>query len=118
MESTDAIAVFAALSQPTRLAVFRLLMLHEPDGVPAGMIAAQLDVPQNTLSTHLSVLNRAGLIAAERHGRSISYRAELHRVREITTFLVRDCCDGRPELCEPVIADLTPCCSPKEASLV
>ncbi len=118
MESTDAIAVFAALSQPTRLAVFRLLMQHEPDGVPAGMIAAQLDVPQNTLSTHLSVLARAGLIAAERHGRSISYRAELHRVREITTFLVRDCCDGRPELCEPVIADLTPCCSPKEASLV
>jgi len=113
MESTDAIAVFAALSQPTRLRVFRLLMQHEPDGVPAGVIAAQIDVPQNTLSTHLSVLNRAGLISAERSGRSISYRAELQRVREITTFLVRDCCDGRPELCEPVIADLTPCCGPR-----
>ena len=116
MESIEAIAIFAALSQPTRLAVFRLLMQHEPDGLAAGDIARQLVVPQNTKSSHLAVLARAGLIAAERNGRSIAYRAELQRVREITTFLVRDCCDGRPDLCEPVIADLTPCCSPKEAS--
>jgi ArsR family transcriptional regulator, arsenate/arsenite/antimonite-responsive transcriptional repressor len=116
METNDAIAVFAALSQPTRLEVFRLLMQHEPDGLPAGEIARQLAVPQNTMSSHLAILARAGLVEAERNGRSISYRAELQRVREITTFLVRDCCDGRPELCEPVIADLTPCCSPKEAS--
>ena len=75
--------------------------------------ARRLAVPQNTMSTHLAILARAGLIDAERSGRSISYRAELGRVREITTFLVRDCCDGRPELCEPVIADLAPCCRPK-----
>ena len=118
MDPTDAIAVFAALSQPTRLGVFRLLMQHEPAGLPAGEIAQQLAVPQNTMSTHLAILARAGLIAAERNGRSISYRAEMHCVREIATFLVRDCCNGRPELCEPIIADLTPCCSPKEASHV
>lgn len=114
MESNSAIAVFAALSQSTRLEVFRLLMEHEPDGLPAGEIARRLDVPQNTMSTHLSILTRAGLIEAERQSRSIVYRAVIDRVREIASFLVQDCCGGRPELCEPLVAEFTPCCPPKE----
>ncbi|MDP2778978.1 MULTISPECIES: ArsR/SmtB family transcription factor [Devosia] len=115
MESNQAIDVFAALSQATRLDAFRLVMAHEPQGLPAGEIARHLDVPQNTMSTHLAILTRAGLIEAERQGRSIVYRAVIERVREITNFLVQDCCGGRPELCDPLIADITPCCSPKEA---
>jgi DNA-binding transcriptional ArsR family regulator len=116
MESPRAIEVFAALSQPTRLDTFRLLMEHEPEGLPAGEIARQLDVPQNTMSSHLAILTRAGLIESERHSRSIVYRAVIERVREITSFLVQDCCGGRPELCEPLVAEFTPCCPPKEAS--
>ena len=46
MESDDAILAFSALAQPTRLAVFRLLMTHEPEGWPAGVVARQLEVPQ------------------------------------------------------------------------
>lgn len=114
MESNDAIAVFSALSQSTRLAVFRLLMEHEPAGLPAGDIAGALDVPQNTMSSHLAILSRAGLIAAERNGRSILYRAELDRVRAITSFLVQDCCGGKPALCEPLVTELTPCCRPTD----
>lgn len=76
--------------------------------------ARLLDVPQNTISTHLAILERAGLVSSERKSRSIIYRAELDRIREITSFLVNDCCGGRPELCEPLIAELTPCCSPTE----
>jgi len=115
MESIRALDVFTALSQATRLDAFRLIMAQEPDGLPAGEIARQLDVPQNTMSTHLAILTRAGLIEAERQGRTIVYRAVLERVREIANFLVRDCCGGRPELCNPLIADITPCCTPKEA---
>ena len=116
MESNEALDVFAALSQPTRLDAFRLIVNHEPDGLPAGEIARLLDVPQNTMSTHLAVLARAGLISSERHSRSVVYRAEIDRVREIASFLVNDCCGGRPELCEPLVAEFTPCCSPKEAA--
>ena len=114
MESNDAITIFSALSQATRLAVFRLLMEHEPDGLPAGDIAGALDVAQNTMSTHLAILTRAGLIAAEREGRTIRYRAEMDRVREIASFLVQDCCGGRPELCVPLVAEFTPCCTTEE----
>lgn len=111
MESDQAILAFAALAQPTRLDVFRLLIGHEPEGLPAGEIARQMSVPHNTMSTHLAVLTRAGLIAAERHSRSIIYRARLEAVGALTAFLVKDCCGGRAEICAPLIADLTPCCA-------
>ncbi|WP_298104030.1 helix-turn-helix transcriptional regulator [Bradyrhizobium sp.] len=110
MEYEQAILAFAALAQPTRLDVFRLLIEHEPDGLPAGEIARHLAVPHNTMSTHLGILTRAGLIAAERHSRSIIFRAQLEAVRALTGYLVKDCCGGRPEICAPLIADLTSCC--------
>ena len=112
MELTDALACLGALSQGTRLETFRLLVRHEPEGLPAGEVARQLDVPQNTMSTHLAVLTRAGLLQAERHSRSIVYRADLERLREMMLFLVKDCCGGRADLCQPLIADLLPCCPP------
>jgi DNA-binding transcriptional ArsR family regulator len=116
MESTSAIDVLAALAQPSRLEAFRLIMKHEPRGLPAGEVARLLDVPQNTMSTHLAILARAGLISSERQSRTILYRAEIDKVREIASFLVNDCCGGRPELCEPLVAEFTPCRSPKETT--
>jgi len=110
MESNTAIAALSALAQGTRLDVFRLLVQHEPDGVAAGDIARQLNVPQNTMSAHLGILARAGLVRFERHSRSIVYRADLGGLRALTLFLVKDCCAGSPELCAPLLAELTPCC--------
>jgi ArsR family transcriptional regulator, arsenate/arsenite/antimonite-responsive transcriptional repressor len=113
MESEDAILALAALAQPTRLDVFRLLVKREPDGLAAGDIAKALAVPQNTMSSHLSILSRAGLVSAQRFSRSIVYRADLARFQAVVLFMLKDCCDGRPEICAPLIADLTPCCQPK-----
>jgi ArsR family transcriptional regulator, arsenate/arsenite/antimonite-responsive transcriptional repressor len=112
METEDAILALAALAQPTRLDVFRLLVRHEPDGLAAGDIARALAVPQNTMSSHLSILSRAGLVSAQRSGRSIVYRAELTRFRAVVLFMLKDCCGGRPEICAPLIESLTPCCLP------
>ena len=112
MESEEAILALSALAQPTRLEVFRLLMEHEPDGLPAGEIARRMAVPHNTMSSHLAVMTRAGLIGAERQSRSIIYRARLGAARALAAFLVKDCCGGRPEICAPLIAELSPCCPP------
>ena len=112
MELEATVLALAALAQPTRLDVFRLLVRHEPKGMAAGEIAKSLAVPQNTMSSHLAVLSRAGLISAERFSRSIVYRAELSRLRAVMVFMLRDCCGGRPEICAPLIADLAPCCPP------
>ena len=113
METEPAILALAALAQSTRLDVFRLLVKNEPEGLPAGEIAKALAVPQNTMSAHLAVLSRAGLVSARRISRSIVYRADLARFQTVMSFLLNDCCQGRPEICAPLIESITPCCPPK-----
>jgi ArsR family transcriptional regulator, arsenate/arsenite/antimonite-responsive transcriptional repressor len=83
MDDVEVIAALAALAQPTRLLTFRLLVAREPEGVPAGELARLTEVPQNTMSTHLAILARARLIVGERQSRSIIYRANLDRFREV-----------------------------------
>jgi DNA-binding transcriptional ArsR family regulator len=117
MSGPHALSALAALGQPTRLEIFRLLMRHEPDGLPAGNIAETIGCPHNTLSTHLSILARAGLIRGTRAGRSITYRADVDGMRTLIGFLVTDCCDGHPELCnlqDALREDA--CCTPARKS--
>jgi protein-tyrosine-phosphatase/DNA-binding transcriptional ArsR family regulator len=99
IDENDVIEGLGSLAQPTRLAAFRHLLTAHPESLPAGEIARRCEVPHNTMSTHLSILSRAGLIAVERQGRVMNYRADLRGFRGLVTFLARDCCDGRPELC-------------------
>ena len=116
MDTPIAVDTLSALAQPTRLEVFRLLVRQEPQGLAAGEIARRLDVPHNTMSTHLSILARAGLISVERHSRSMIYRVDLGTIRQLVVYLLRDCCNGNPALCAPLIEDISSCCSPPGAS--
>jgi ArsR family transcriptional regulator, arsenate/arsenite/antimonite-responsive transcriptional repressor len=100
MSASHALAALAALGQPTRLEIFRLLMRAEPDGMSAGIIADKIGCLQNTLSSHLSILARSGLVRGTRDGRSIIYRADVEGIRTLVGFLVTDCCGGHPELCD------------------
>ncbi len=106
---------FGALAQDTRLAVFRLLVEAGAEGMPAGEIARHLGVPHNTMSTHLAILARAGLVASRRESRSVIYAADYGGIRALIAFMVQDCCRGRPEVCAPLLdAALAPaaarCC--------
>jgi DNA-binding transcriptional ArsR family regulator len=103
MDTNKIQAAFAALAQPTRLKAFRKLVAAHPDGLPAGEIAQFCKVPHNTMSTHLAALMRARLITVARQGRSMNYRADLDGFRGLIDFLMRDCCNGRPEICAPIV---------------
>jgi ArsR family transcriptional regulator, arsenate/arsenite/antimonite-responsive transcriptional repressor len=108
-----AISALAALAQPTRLAIFGLLIKHEPVGITAGVIADTIGAPHNTLSSHLAILVRAGLLRSTREGRTIIYRSNVEGMRALIGFLVSDCCDGHPQLCSLVVADANKaCCAP------
>ena len=100
MEAPHALAALAAMGQSTRLEIFRLLISSEPDGLPAGAIAEKIGSPHNTLSSHLSIMARSGLVRGARDGRSIVYRADVDAIRTLIEFLVNDCCSGHPELCD------------------
>ena len=110
MDDIKVIDALSALAQNTRLEVFRALVASEPDGLAAGELARRAGGPHNTMSTHLAVLSRAGLVTAERQSRNIIYRADLRAFRKVMLYLLKDCCAGRPEICAPLIADLIPCC--------
>lgn len=92
METKIALNALAALSQEHRLAVFRLLVEHAPEGLPAGEIAERLSLAAATLSFHLKELSRAGLIASRQDGRFIWYRADLEAMSGLVGYLTDHCC--------------------------
>lgn len=109
MDNLTATAAFSALSQPTRLEVFRLLIKAGTDGLLSGEIGETLDVRQNTMSTNLNILLRAGLIRNEREGRTVRYFADMDGIRQLLDFLLQDCCGGSRDACRPIIDSLCGC---------
>lgn len=101
-----AVEALGALAHDTRLSVFRMLVKAGPDGLIAGAIAAAADVPPSTMSHHLGILERAGLVESERESRLIHYRADYDGMRQLLAFLMEDCCQGVPEMCSELLAQL------------
>lgn len=101
MEESEAVAALAALAHPTRLAIFRFLLRAAPEGRAAGVVSDALGIAPATLSFHLAELRRAGLIVSRRESRSIMYAASDGAIRELLSYLMEDCCQGRPEICAP-----------------
>nr|WP_295739071.1 metalloregulator ArsR/SmtB family transcription factor [uncultured Acidocella sp.] len=110
MDEAHALAAFAALSQETRLRIVRLLVSAGPEGMAAGAIGEALAASSSRLSFHLSHLEHAGLIQSQREGRSIRYSARYEALSGLIAFLMRDCCQGRPEVCAPAVNALAACC--------
>jgi len=94
METYFAVDALAALAQPSRLQVFRMLVQRGPDGARAGEIADALGLASPTLSFHLTALRRAGLVHQQRAGRERVYRADFAHMHELVDFLTENCCGG------------------------
>ncbi len=107
MNEAQALQAFAALSQETRLQIVRLLVQAGPDGMPAGAIGEAVAASSSRVSFHLSHLERAGLIQSRRDARSIIYSVSFNSLTGLVRFLMDDCCQGRPEICQPIITAAT-----------
>ena len=107
MDQHTALDAFSALSQETRLAVFRLLVSAGPEGLASGEIGERLGVRQNTMSTNLRILLKAGLVRRVRDGRNVRYHADHTGISGLLGFLLEDCCGGKPDLCRPVIRQIS-----------
>lgn len=114
MDERQALIVFGALSQETRLRLLRLLVIAGPDGIAAGVLAKRVEVSPSNVSFHLKELERAGLVTTRRDARSIVYSAEYDALSGLLRFLMEDCCSGRPEICAPAVA--ASCCVPAEGT--
>jgi len=109
MDNHSALLALAALAHPTRIDAFRRLVQHEPEGLSTGQLVEQSGLTQSTFSTHLAVLAKAGLVQSEKRGRHFIQRADIDALRGLMLFLAKDCCQGRAELCDPLLAELA-CC--------
>jgi len=120
MDIQNALIAFDALSQETRLRVFRALVEEGAGGMAAGTIGEKLGIPHNTLSFHLNHMSNAGLVTSRRDGRSIIYSANFAHFTDLIRFMVEDCCsvefasirddkkNGR------AVIELANCCSPQK----
>ena len=114
MDEKRALAAFAALSQETRLRIVRLLVAAGPGGLPAGAIGEAMGgATSSRMSFHLSHLEQAGLVSSRRDGRLVIYSATYAALSDLIAFLMRDCCQGHPEICAPVVAALACSCEPE-----
>jgi ArsR family transcriptional regulator len=112
IEEDQALDAFGALSQPTRLQMVRALVVAGPAGLAAGAIGEAVGASSSSASFHLSHLERAGLVASRRESRSIIYTANFEGLSGLVEFLMRDCCQGRPEVCAPAGLVAAACCAP------
>ena len=122
MNIEQAMLIFGTLSQETRLQTFRLLVKAGPQGLAAGVIGSELEIPHNTLSFHLSHLLNAGLVSSQKLGRSVIYSARFDAVSRLIGFLVKDCCSSEfasireDSLSGCSIIELADCCQPQTES--
>ena len=103
MKKLNVVGSLGALSQETRLDIFRLLVQKGPQGMPAGEIGDRLGQPSPTLSFHLNQLRFAGLVTSRRESRSIIYSANFKAISDLVAYLTENCCGGRPELCSSAL---------------
>ena len=99
MKTENASSLFEALSSDIRLEIFRLLVKHAPDGLVAGDIANQLNIPANNLSFHLKNLPHSGMVSMEKAGRFLRYRASIPLMLDLIAYLTEECCQGNTGKC-------------------
>jgi ArsR family transcriptional regulator len=101
MEQIDAVAALSALAQENRLDVYRLLVEAGPEGMPAGEVAAALELQPNTLTFHFDRLRVADLLSVRREGRSMIYAARYDTMNALLAYLTKNCCRGPAKKCAP-----------------
>ena len=99
MNNQSAVKLLSSIAQEARLAIFRLLVQAGGEGLAAGSISEQLDIPNSTLSFHLKELSFAGLINAKQEGRFIYYTANYEAMNNLLSYLTENCCAGQTTCC-------------------
>lgn len=92
MKLEDAAARLEALGNPTRLKIYRALVRAGEAGMVVGKLQSKLDIAASTLSHHLKTLVTVDLVTQERQNTSLICRANYPVMRNLTDFLVEECC--------------------------
>jgi ArsR family transcriptional regulator, arsenate/arsenite/antimonite-responsive transcriptional repressor len=100
---------FAAMGTEARLRIMQLLLSAHPEGMVAGEIQTELDIPGSTLSHHLDKLKNEGLVEVRREGTFLRYTANTDALQELLQFLYAECCTRNKAVQPKAIAPLCKC---------
>lgn len=93
----DAAALLLSqLGNITRLKIVRELVRAGESGMPVGEIRNILDIPNSTLSHHLSHLRSVGLVWQEREGAVLRCFVNYDQIDGVVSFLTEECCAADP----------------------
>ncbi len=84
--------MFSAMGTEPRLRIMQLLLSAHPEGLVAGEIQEELDIPNSTLSHHLDKLKNEGLAQVSRESTFLRYTANTEALQELLQFLYAECC--------------------------
>ena len=94
MDGKQAVAALGAIAHDHRLALYRMLVVEGPAGLPAGAIAERLDMPPSSLTFHLQQMRHAGVVTQRRVGRQVIYAADFAAMNGLVAYLTENCCGG------------------------
>jgi DNA-binding transcriptional ArsR family regulator len=100
MKPAQVVKALSALAQPTRLAIYRLLVASGPEGLAAGQIAEKLKVSPANMSFHFKTLSHAGLVESRQDGRFVYYAANFTVMNGMVDYLTENCCGGVDAACK------------------
>lgn len=84
-ENNQARDVFAAIADPTRRQLIR--MLAEAEELPLHELTAQFPMGRTAVSKHLTILKEAGLVLDRKVGRETRFRLNASPLREIQDWV-------------------------------
>lgn len=109
LDQDSALECFAALAQESRMNIVRLLVQNAPTELSVSEIAQRLDIVPSTLSSHLGVLRRSGLVRSKRQQKEIHYSINMDGLGDLVRFLLEDCCNKSQAQCKPILSLLSSC---------
>ena len=89
---------FAAMGTEARLRIMQALLSAHPEGLFAGEIQEELDIPASTLSHHLDKLKNEDLICVRRESTFLRYTANVETLEDVLRFLYAECCSRNKAL--------------------
>jgi ArsR family transcriptional regulator len=91
-EVTKFADMFSAMGTEPRLRIMQLLLSAHPEGLVAGEIQQELEIPNSTLSHHLDKLRNEGLVNVQRESTFLRHTANTEALQGLLRFLYSECC--------------------------
>lgn len=99
MNIQTAVTCFSNLGHRRRLEIIKLLIKAAPHGLTMGEIAAKAHIPGSTLTHHILLLERVGMVKRQQESQSIHCVINTDLIKELAAFLLDECCAGFTKTC-------------------